>query len=79
MNTGVSGMARLDLVSNNSHSAIYLRDPRTNGGYLEMFWNYNATAANEYASIKVAGGTGNLVLQPNGGNVGIATTTPVIP
>jgi hypothetical protein len=43
-------------------------------GYVN--WVYNATAANAYMSVGVAGGTNPLILEDAGGDVGIGTTNP---
>ncbi|MCF8369330.1 MAG: hypothetical protein K9G76_09835 [Bacteroidales bacterium] len=62
-------------IGNDSDDAVlYLGQSPTNKGYIA--WDHNSTPEDGYLSIGGYGGTGNLILQELGGNVGIGTTNP---
>ena len=49
---------------------------QSNTKHVFLTWYYNATDSNAYAALSTYGGTNNLVLNHDGGYVGIGTTNP---
>jgi len=56
------------------NSTFLLGQDSTNRG--RLFWNYNATPSSAYMVLGTKTSAQNLVLQDQGGNVGIGTTSP---
>lgn len=57
-----------------ANSAVRVGQGATNNGF--MTWFYNGTPASAYLALGTWGGNNKLALQPDGGNVGIGTTSP---
>ena len=61
----------------NSSNSAFLRIGQLASNFASLGWVYNATPADAYVSILAHQGANPLVLQRDGGNVGIGTITPV--
>lgn len=67
-----NGMSIIDALSNTSYVA-----GQGASNYLSLNWVPNATPANAYAELKTYAGSNNLILQTDGGNVCIGTTSAI--
>ena len=77
-----SPSAPLDVVSNSGSTGVNIRG-RSSDNIGSLYFTSNASAATEYGFIqgrstdlRIQGFNNGLILQPNGGNVGIGTSSP---
>ncbi len=73
---GNSSIGTADLSLGKSSSDALLRIGQDSTHNLGIKWSYSATAGDAVAIIETYNGTNALALQPNGGKVGIGTSTP---
>ena len=72
-NLGSGGLARLSIGSNTKNSCITLSEGGGHG--LLMQWVYSSSSPFRYGSIESLGGNNQVILQHDGGNVGIGNMT----
>ncbi len=73
---GATGFPNYSASIGNATGNSQLRVGQASTAWGGMVWQYNATPANGYLAL-TTNGTNGLVLQQNGGNVGIGTTSPL--
>lgn len=70
---GIGAARNINVGNTGDNSSIAIGQSGTRA--LELYWVYNATAANAYGLIQTFAGSNNLVLQRDSGGVSIGTTT----
>ena len=70
----VNSSTNVSIGDDNGNAIEYVGQGTSNKGYL--IWNYNSTPSNAYFKVGTYSGSNPLVLQGDGGNVGIGTLTP---
>ena len=70
----LNSSTNVSIGDDNGDAIEYVGQGTSNKGYL--IWSYNSTPANAYFKVGTYNGSNPLVLQGDGGNVGIGTLTP---
>src|SRR3984957_9824138 len=76
---GATSGPSYSIVAGNTIGNSYIEVGQASSNRGRMMWTYNATPANAYLALGTPTGANPLVLQDQGGNVGIGTTGPLSP